>query len=349
MAEIGLEPVRLPGFEPDAGIDGLREQLDRWLRSEPIRLLAALSGWRWPETGSVRDLARELADLSSDWDFRGRARARSGAHFVERAAMPSDNDVVLPGGKTMDVHRVLSAADALGLVATHIDKMVQPTHVVILSGTARANVNRTSFAADVMTQYGFSPRHIVALGAHRELGENERASTRELGLADTGTEWTTLRDSLVQALDLGRAETQIESHPDRGEPSDRFSRSAYYEWQRCDDDVQLYVVPSPNAQDEKPRPANTEHQLRWWIDHCADVDSRSRVLVVTTQIYVPYQHMVALRVVGVNGPGCYVMTAGVDGAGAKVSTRDFTARDYLQEVRSALLAARSLADELMPG
>jgi hypothetical protein len=345
MAEMGFEPVQLPCFEREAVACGVRQELDRWLRSEPIRELATLSGWQWPDTASVRDLARELAELSSDWDFRGRTRAQSGAHFVERSATPSDTDVVLEGGRTVDVDRVLSAANALGLVETRVDETMLPTHVVILSGTARANVNRATFAANIIDRYSFSPRSIVGLGAHRELGEKERASTRELGLADTDTEWTTLRDALTQALHLGQSEKQVESHPDSGEPSTRFSRSARYEWKRSNGDVQLHVAPSPAAHDEKLRPANTEHQLRWWIDHCDDVDSQSRILVVTTQIYVPYQHMVALRVIGVNGPGCHVMTTGVDAIGSKVSTRNFTARDYLQEVRSALLAARSLADE----
>lgn len=65
------------------------------------------------------------------------------------------------------------------------------------------------------------------------------------------------------------------------------------------------------------------------------------MLLVTTQIYVPYQHLVGVEVLGL-GSGCGIRTCGVDAVQAAVPTRVFTGADYLQEIRSALLAARSL-------
>lgn len=348
MGELAFELVPLPGTGRYAGEESLEAQLDRWLRSEPLRDLAARSGWNWPDSESVRDLAHRLADLSADWDFRGRARARAGTHFLERAAMPveRDSDIVV-GGNTIDADHVFAAAEALGLVSTRLADAADPTHLVILSGTARANVNRTRFAADLARLPGHGPRQIIGLAAHRELRDAERSTCGELGLAPTDTEWTTVRDALAQAFGLGAPDTVVESSADTGDRSLRFARSASYRWGSTDAvPVRLHVVPSPTASDPGPRPANTEHQLRWWAEHCDDLDSTSRIVLVTTQIYVPYQHLVGLRVLGTKVPGGGVSTVGVDATRAAVETRKFTGSDYLQEVRSALLAARTLADAL---
>lgn len=110
--------------------------------------------------------------------------------------------------------------------------------------------------------------------------------------------------------------------------------------------AELVVVPSPSARADRPRPANTGDQLRWWTSGPGAPSNSDAVLLVTTQIYVPYQQLVAARILRQVAPACRLLTIGVTPATGTVATRSFTAQDYLQEVRSALLAAAGLLDDL---
>lgn len=339
--------VALPG-SGSLGDPELTSAMGAWLRSAPLRELAELSGWTWPATASDGELGRALADLSADWDFRARAATAMGTHFVERSAMPVDEPLKLDG-KVVKPEQVVRAAWALGFVESDPEPEFEPTHLVVLSGTARANVNRSRLAAAVLAEMSTPPSAVLGLTAHRELKAPERESCAGLGLQPTDTEWTTLRDAMIDAFGLPAEPSTIEeSRPDTGSRAERFGRSATLSWTGGPVPVELLVVPSPSADDEEPRPAKTGDQLRRWAE-TAGLDATSAVLLVTTQIYVPYQQFAAARVLRSAAPGCRLATTGVDLATATVPTRPFTAQDYLQEVRSTLLAARGLLDDLAAG
>ena len=85
---------------------------------------------------------------------------------------------------------------------------------------------------------------------------------------------------------------------------------------------------------------NTEDQLRYWAAQ-HEIGRDDRVLLLTTQIYVPFQQLVALRVLGIER-GCAVHYCGVDAESSFLPGLSFSGRSYLQEVRSALLAADTL-------
>jgi hypothetical protein len=72
------------------------------------------------------------------------------------------------------------------------------------------------------------------------------------------------------------------------------------------------------------------------------------VLVITTQIYVPFQHLDAIRVLGLEA-GCRIDTVGVSDATAVIPLRSFGPRDWLQELRSALRSAQLLLEALGDG
>jgi hypothetical protein len=80
--------------------------------------------------------------------------------------------------------------------------------------------------------------------------------------------------------------------------------------------------------------------LRYWARR-AEIKPADQVLLVTTQLYVPFQYLTALRVLGLERD-CDVYCCGVDAATAVAPLPNLTARSYLQEIRSALLAAVEL-------
>src|SRR5262249_36171874 len=89
--------------------------------------------------------------------------------------------------------------------------------------------------------------------------------------------------------------------------------------------------------DPEQRAANTADTYRQFA---ADVNlgPQSRLLLITTHIYAPYQHMDAIRVLGLP-TGVDIETVGLPPA---LSPRSFSAAWYLQEVRSTLRSAQLL-------
>jgi hypothetical protein len=323
-SHVRFDPVPLPAGTPGeydpAVID---EAVRRWVTSPPLRALADASGWDWPDDASTLALADRLAELSADWDFR-KDRERN---FIEGA--PAEVN-----GRVIPNELVIEAARALGLVRAKPPAERTFNHVVVLSGLVRACVNRTYYAAELV-RGGLLAGSVAVLGAHRKLGGAEPEQARESGLGELNDEAEVIVAATRRAFGLGEPTAADESRPapDPAVPEEFHTAWARYRWPSAE----IVIAPSSAP---AVRRADTADQLRYWAD-LAGVGTGDDVLVVTTQIYVPYQHIGAVQVLGLER-GCGVYSCGVDAASSLLPARAFGGRDYLQEIRSALRAAPAL-------
>ena len=322
---VTFDPVPLPagesgGYEP-AAVD---EALRGWATSQPVQALADASGWDWPAQKDTLALLVRLADLSADWDFR-KNRERN---FIEGA--PAEVN-----GREVPDDLVIAAARALGLVDAVAVTGRKFSHLVVLSGLVSACVNRTHRAAELI-RGGLAAGVVVVLGAHRALGGAEPRQAMDAGLGELTDEAEVIVAATQKAFGLGAPLATRKSQPpvDPGQPATFHAGWAHYQWPS----VEVVIAPSG---DPDRRRANTADQLMHWAD-MAGIGSEHDVLILTTQIYVPYQHMETVRVLGLER-GCGVYSCGVDVANSLMPrATPFGGRDYLQEIRSALRAAPAL-------
>lgn len=321
-AENRFAPVPLPPWSGDRrDAAAFAEAALGWALSAPVLALAAESGWPAPH-GSPGERLRQLVTRSTDWDFRG---------TNERNFIAAGEARI--GGRALDRDLVLEAVDALGLVHRSPPPDAA-TDLVVLSGLVRACVNRTRYAATLL-QRDLAPHRTVVLTAHRPLGRDEPEQARALGLGDVADERAAAVEAARVAFGLAEAD-----HVEEGTSADGggHARWASYEWSRGGGStVQVLCAPSS---DPAQRRANTHDQLSFWSAR-HDVGPAHDVLLVTTQIYVPYQYFEAVRALGF-ARGCGVAVAGVDAAASYAPTRTFEPPDYLQEVRSALASVLAL-------
>lgn len=326
-----FDPVPLPSLPPgELTAERLGPVLRQWLDSAPMRALAEASGWAWPGGRDTAELAGRLAELSSDWDFR---KQRGSA---ERNLIGTEPAVV--NGREVPEGLVAAAARALGLATSTPVPDGQFTALVVLSGLVRACVNRTRHAATLVRDDGVHADSVVVLGGHRELGGDEPAQASKLGFGEPFDEADVVLAAARHAFGLPAPERCTESRP-RGPRWDQalWAASARYSWPDAEPAVDVVIAPSG---DPASRRVNTVEQLRYWAG--ADgIGPRDRVLLLTTQIYVPFQQLAGMRVLGIER-GCQVCCCGVDPASSVLPGRVFGGRSYLQEIRSALLAARDL-------
>ena len=297
-----------------------------WAASPPMRALADASGWQWPVCRSTLDLLSRLAELSADWDFRA-SRER---YLIERTPAEAN-------GRQIPDALVTGAARALGLVESPAVPDREFSHLIVLGGQARACVNRMHHAAGLVRD-GIRVRKVVALGAHRQLGGGEQEHATAVAHGPLTDEAEVLLAATRAAFRLGTPLISDEPAvpPDPGKPTEFHAASAHYLWP----DVEVVIAPSDMPENRR---AKTGDQLRYWAD-LADIGHEDDVLILTTQIYVPYQHLVATRVLGLERR-CGVYSCGVDAAGSLLPVRDFGGRDYLQEIRAALRAALALLQQ----
>jgi len=327
-----FEPVALPSLPPGeltAGRLGL--VLRDWAFSAPMRALAEASGWDWPSDPDTGELLGRLAGLSADWDFRGRGGG------VERnfiGAEPADVH-----GRVVPEELIVSAARSLGLVSATPVPTERFTSLVVLSGLVRACVNRTRYARALLDE-GVRAGSVTVLGGHRELRGDELVLAKEQGFGDLFDEADVVLAATRQAFGLGSPEEFEATGPCRTDWDDElWSAWARYRWPG----VEVLIVPSG----EPGRRVNTADQLRCWANRNG-IGRNDRVLLLTTQIYVPFQQFSGLQVLGIER-GCAVRCCGVDAENSFVPGLSFSGRSYLQEIRSALLAASRLMTAVQAG
>jgi hypothetical protein len=323
--EVFFGSVPLPSLAPgELTAARLDPVLRDWVSSAPVRALAEASGWDWPSCWGTGDLLRHLAELSGDWDFRGREGG------VERDFIGAQAAEV--NGRLIAEELIVSAAEALGLVSATPVPDERFSALVVLSGLVRACVNRTRHAADLV-QNGVQADSVTVLGGHRKLSDGEREQAAQLGFGEQFDEADVILATTRQAFGLGEPQHAKESGPRPGEWDDRlWSAWAHYAWPGA----QVLIAPSGAP----GRRVNSVDQLRYWASENG-IGRDDRVLLLTTQIYVPYQQFGGLQVLGIER-GCSVYCCGVDAANSYLPPASFSGRSYLQEIRSALRAAAQL-------
>jgi hypothetical protein len=99
-----------------------------------------------------------------------------------------------------------------------------------------------------------------------------------------------------------------------------------------------------SSQAPETRRTNTPDQLAAWNARVKPT-AGSRALLLTTQIYAPFQQMEALRLLTLQ-TGYHIRVSGVDSTNAHLPLTNFGPDSYLQETRSALLSATQLLNAL---
>ncbi|GAB7036363.1 MULTISPECIES: hypothetical protein [Catenuloplanes] len=345
--------VPLPAGEPRM----IAGQVRSWVTAPPMRDLVAAFGGELP-AGEVGKLLGWLDDFSAaHWDFR-----RAGG--VERDQVRS------PHFHPETTATVREAATALGLAEHRRPRHARYDHVLVLGGLGRACLQRVAHAAELLRS-GVAATEVAALGSFRPLSAAERA---EPGLAGAVHEVDAMEvavrasfgfpaDPFVDRATgpIGHDSWAIRTFPaatgtapsDTAAPHTAAPHTAAPDTAAPDTAAPsttapdtagapaVHVLAAPSSEPEKRR-AHTPDTYEFWAHRFA-VRPGDRILVVTSPIYVPFQHCDAIRMLGLPYR-CEVDTVGFDPARAvppQPATATATDR-YLQETRSAILSMQRL-------
>lgn len=313
------DPVPLPrSSEPAAVIDGI----DAWIGSAPMRELVTGFGGEPPDLGPAGGLDYLERFSAEHWDFRaGRERFETDA-----ARLDAGTEAL-----------VAEAAAALGLRGRIAPRRDRYDHMLILGGLVSSCLFRTRFAAELVAG-GVRAGDISGVGGYRRFNDRDLELARLAGFTGGHYEIDAMEEGLKRGFGLDR-EPAIADGGDPGTDPGAAWKIAEYPL----GDVRVFAVAAPSSRPGR-RP-DTADTCRFWADHAVSLRPGDSVLVVTSSLFVPFQHCDALTHIGLPYD-CVIDTAGVDTTTLPEPQyrKDYTASTYLQEIRSAIRSMRRLHD-----
>ncbi|MGH3869462.1 MAG: hypothetical protein ACRDQ4_25825 [Pseudonocardiaceae bacterium] len=300
------------------------KNIQEWLRSPPLRDLVEIFGGAIP-SGPLTDVLCKLDVWSAGvWDFRsGRerheARAKQFSRDVERA--------------------VRIAAHALGMTESSYPTEGSYDHMLVLGGMVETCLLRTAFAAAIARRYA-AVADVAALAGLRPLSPRELEFCRSTRLVGCATEFDGMEAGVRKAFGLRSEPIREIGGAPEVDPRNSWRRHTY-----LGSTPPVQVLAAPSTEPARRR-ANTADTYAFWVSNGAPLTSESTILLVTSSLHVPFQHLDALRVLSLRH-GCGIETVGAANIAAEGAKPSVTT--ILQEIRSAILSAMRLCRALDEG
>lgn len=291
-----------------------------WVGSEALESVVRLYDGRIPEGLDLAGSLAWLTEFSDRWNFRqGKER-----NLVESL------DFSEPAASV-----IFEAAEELGLRGSDRPQGAEFDHVVILGGLARACVSRPREAARLLGEGGVEAGHLVALGGFRLLKGGEEELVRDFLGVDVIDEYEAMDAGVRSAFGLG------ESASVEGERSEQLGASWEVRTYERDAALPVHVVAAPSSEPGARR-ANTADTYEWLASRSGWIEPESSMLIVTTNIYRPYQQADAIRMLTLPHGIEVEVFGGLPGASDPRLSKDFRPHDYLQEIRSTIASMSRL-------
>jgi hypothetical protein len=315
-----LDPPAL-GTAPtgEATLDGITS----WVTAEPLIELVREFGGP-PASHGRLDLDELRAWSAEHWDFRAQRERNS--------VDPETVTGVLEA-------RVIDAAAELGLVDAAKPRFSSYDHVLMLGGLVRACLWRPQFAAHLLAT-GTEAGQVTALSGFRALNKDELELLDAFDLEGATEEHEVMAQALARhfgvadLVDVVPMDEALEPNLRRRVATGHTSTGL---------DASLVVAPSRDT----ARRANTPDSYAYWAEQVAHLAPGQRILMVTSAIYVPFQHTDAVKTLGIPY-GCVIDTVGIDMAYVddRGEPQVFRGVNYLQEINSMIRSLCALEKAL---
>ena len=296
------------------------ELVDEWIHRPALRRLVEMDGGTWP-TGTLDEIVAGLGAFSSIWDRRN---GQSRLVFKDETESRDDERAEF----------IYASAKELGLLRPGPPTLTEPEYLLILGGLATGVEPRVLHSAELLSQGVVMTDCVAALTSFRPLHEREFPAAQHY--APEAKYEIDLLTAMLDQIFTGHGQwTETLTGDPSADPyraEDRRERSGH----------PRLITYAARSGDPKNRAANTADT---YIQFAADnqLHDGQTVLIVTSAIYVPFQHMDAVRVLGPFRVA--IESIGVPSSSSRTSHPPSA---YLQEVRSCLRSAQALLQTRRP-
>lgn len=323
---------RLDAPSDDRAVRQVRTKIAAWIACDAFYDLLALYGGKIDDSKDLDETLALLERFSDRWDFRRMA--------AERGAQADDGSRGAGAARWLSAttelgpeadERILRDASELGLVRFQPPPLSHYDCIAALGGARLSCKLRTELAADVLASMP-SARYVALLGASRPIPESERDATNSYA-PGAENEFDLMCAAGAQVFG---ATWSRETRSEQGADANLrwMVKESFVEY--GDRAIRVAAVSAPSL-DPGRRRANSADTINFLLTH-PGLEAPRSLLLITSQIYVPYVQLEALRTVALTR-GVVVHTVGVEANRLPPLQGLAAPNHYLQEVRSAIQAA----------
>ena len=310
-----------PGITEDR-IPYIRSNIKQWLSTPLLSDLAKAFG-ATPDVGKdINYLSKWFLEFSDCWDFRSRQKQAYDSKVGEGARWLLSNDDLTEEQKEL----ALSAALVLGLRDNAIPAYDNSDYIWVLGGAKLSCLLRSRLAAQTIKNAFKMPKAVVLLASMRPIGDAEREATNTYA-PNAKTEFDLSVEAAHEEFSVSN-DFEEEKHNDSSNDNNswiirKYGGSGY--------DVFIIAAPSSDPQNRR---ANSADTYEFFFNRFQAQEGAS-ILLTTSQIYVPYQHMEAIRTIAVPHKIVFDTIGFPPEWGGELQGMNDPS-NYLQEIRSTI-------------
>lgn len=297
-------------------------RVERWIDSPELAKIVASFGGEMPKDLSVREKIAWLLTFSQCWDYRKNQNTLD-SKTGENARWRVSSENITEEQKRAVEEGIFS----LGLIGVHNPKCKFFDYILVLGGARFSCLYRSRYARELL-KHGVNAREVVLLSGMRQIAESEREAT-DIYAPCAKTEYDLINAGGEEAFCLSKEfieERYYNENPNLNWAIRTYLRAG---------EIPITSFSGPSLDPENRR-ANSSDTYKFFLEK-KRVSSKSRLLLITSQIYVPYQQIEAVRILGIPH-SLYIETVGFPTSwGQKLQGMRGTA-NYLQEIRSTIQA-----------
>lgn len=302
-----------------------KNMLIAWFTSEELQKLVHSFGGIIPIEQSTDIVLQWLLSFSEVWDYRGKQSKAIDSKTGEKARWMISQENLTEEQKLC----IEQVADALGLRKVQIPQLEQYDYIIALGGARMSCLYRTKYAYHLARQYLKNTGELFLLSSMRKIADSEREAT-DTYAPHAVTEYDLMNRAIEEDIGLIYEESECcheDSNPNKS-------------WcikNMVDEILGIHIESLAAPSSDENRRANSADTYQFFME-CIKKRENLSVLLVTSQIYVPYQHIEAVRMLGLK----YRMNIDTVGFPTEWNSNNIQGmlqyENYLQEIRSALQA-----------
>lgn len=296
-------------------------KINQWTQSVTLKKILDSFGASVPDGFSTADTVEWLLNFSDEWDYRKKQQGAKDAKTNEAARwLLNDSEL-----KPQQVESVMNGIADLGLTGISIPLRRDYHYIVALGGARLSCLLRPRYAKKIMEQFSIKPKAVIMLSGNRPIADSERSAT-DTYAKGARTEFDLICKGAEQCF--GLSEFHEIRHDD-----ENINRS--WAIRTYSSEIPVISIAGPSTEPEIRR-ANSADTYKFFFEkyHVAE---GTRLLLITSQIYVPYQQIEAIRTLSLPYD-ILVETIGFPNEWSGNMQGLQQPSNYLQEIRSTIQA-----------
>lgn len=304
----------------------VKKTIQKWINSKELKMIVRAFGGKFPSGDNVEELAEWLLKFSDNWDYRKKQMAAKDSRTGETARWMVSSECITQEQEKI----VFENVNKLGLKGISDPLLEYYDYVIALGGARMSCLFRPRFVKEILEKKKFAPHAIVMLSGIRPVMESEREAT-DTYAPKAETEYDLINAGAEMVFDLQPEYTEeryCSMNPNGSWAIREYLDSKY--------NFPILSVAGPSSEPDKRR-ANSADTFCFFAEK-QQIPPESKILLVTSQIYVPYQQMEAIRTWAIPN-NVYVETVGFPIEWNENKQQGMMeAANYLQEIRSTIQA-----------